>query len=160
MRYNHRDNGLKQAFGIVRKYDPATYARMTNDHSWYVTSDPTEFPQSDGAYGTTYSSANPDMMGKAVTGLNYDQIAQGASAMDINPFDFIATILVHEYTHAHQSYDTIGSADKAEPPAFRAGSAFAAKLPAPDGPTIKAMSDDTLKNLHKVPGYNHGGMEL
>ena len=150
MRYLPDDKVLVRALATVKKYDSATYARMDSDKQWVVTSDMSALPpvvQNDllgtTAFGTTYPVGNvgADI---AVTFLNTEYIDEWADHYSVDRNYFAAAVLVHEYRHAHQ---TTRDARKAEPPAFAAGSAFAAKLPNPSGAMIKALSDETEKDF-------------
>jgi hypothetical protein len=152
MRYPDNDTRVRDALAVVRKYDPATYQRMDNDASWVLTSELSVLPEpvqndllGSTAFGTTYpvGSINPDI---AVTFLNCDYVEEWADDYSVDRDYFAAAILVHEFRHTHQR--TL-DATVAEPPAFAAGSAFAAKLPNPSGARIKNLSDETVRQFQR-----------
>lgn len=155
MRYPDDDKYTASALAVVKRYDPATYSRMDNDASWVLTSELSVLPeviQEDilggsgaSAFGTTYpvGSVNPEL---AVTFLNRDYVNEWADDYSVDRTYFAAAVLVHEFRHAHQKA-LDGSV--AEPPAFAAGSAFAALLPNPSGARIKNLSDETVKRFER-----------
>jgi hypothetical protein len=148
MHYDPNDSFLTAAFNVVKEYDPRTYARMARDDSWYVVS-----MSGDYGYGETLSSANPELHGNAGTRINPATIKRKSKRLDIHPTMFAAAVLVHEYRHAHQPIAVVVNTDKAESQAFHAGSAFAEKLPSPDGLVIRAISDQTLATMDSNPHY-------
>jgi|SRR5579859_2220110 len=160
MHYNTQDAFLRAGFDLVRQYDPETYERMTRD-KWLVSTDFDEIfglardvnsgqRLSDdfgawftvqAAYGATVSDANPTVVApEPLVYINRDSIERWASKAGVNPAAVTASTLVHEYEHTHES-------DMDETAAFRAGSAFAAKLPGRDGVEIKRMSDTVMASL-------------
>ena len=153
MQFDHSDKLLTDAFAIIAKYDPALFARMSAD-DWRVSTDYGEaFPdaregvlgmmdyfQAMSAFGAT-TQANKAADGTPEVWINADDTQRWASHNDVPSELFVADVLAHEYKHTHQ---TGPAGESAEIPAFRAGSAFAANLPAPYGRQIKRLSDQTL----------------
>ena len=158
MRYDKSDALLANAFKVIARYDPKLYERMSAD-GWSVSTDygaafsepaiwtPRFMRTAANAFGTTlseddraYFAGNQGgYVGPAEVFLNTQGIREWATGNDVPVELFAADVLAHEYRHIHQP-----SFGDNEPPAFRAGSAFATKLPAPYGSKIKRMSDETL----------------
>lgn len=158
MRYDRSDALLANAFKVIARYDAALYERMSAD-DWSVSTDygaafsepvvwtPRFMDTAAHAYGTTlaeddraYWAGQPGgYVGPAEVFINASDVQAWATDNDVPIELFAADVLAHEYRHIHQP--TQGNN---EPPAFRAGSAFAAKLPEPYSSKMKALSDATL----------------
>jgi hypothetical protein len=153
MRYDSMDSALVSAFKIVGTYDPATLARMRADKRWIVTSDMSQFPDRDGGnLGVTYSDVANETR-TAITGVNYDAVNEQAEAISVEPIDLLAAVLVHEYAHAHQTAQQVSKLSTSEVPAFKVGTAFARKLPEPDGPLIARLSEKTCEHMTQDSAY-------
>jgi hypothetical protein len=164
MEYDKSDHFLRAAFAYVQRYDPATYAKMENSN-WHVATDVrAAFPETwreqlsgfesamslSNSFGTTLNSETARMDGINIvtseTFVNLDAVRGWAEGNDVNPAEFGATVLVHEFqhiaNHSRGQMDTRGEVD-----ASLAGSAFAAKLPGRDGQAIKALSDSHARAI-------------
>lgn len=153
MEYNRSDKLLTAAFNVVRKYDPALYARMSADE-WRVATDyetafanddqmfyPWSYAKAMSAFGTTLSRSDRSG-GTPEVFINPRGIIGWSQYNDVPTALFAGDVLAHEYRHIHQPASGDGATNELS--AFRAGSAFATKLPAPYGAKIKALSDETL----------------
>jgi hypothetical protein len=142
------------AMDVIRNADPAMYAKM-NASPWTVHMIRTGREDSvtdiaidygaplaqalvdrlNGAYGVT--SPGGEGMPQHVTFLNVHAIEYEARRLRVPCADFLADVLVHEFTH--------DDGGQGEPEAYAAGTAFARKLPASDAPIAK-LSEDILKD--------------
>lgn len=144
---------VSDALDVISVTDPRLYARMTKA-DWTITTDGASilhyFKPSwrneirdvmDGwsgvqAYGLTISDRDRNTpTDHPASWINTRGCTDRAYALGVTPEHFTAMILAHEFAHIHDP------AGHTEAHAYRAGSKFAAKIPAPDGPTIKSYSD-------------------
>jgi hypothetical protein len=151
MRFDSSDKMLSAGFDVIRQYDPQLYADMVRC-DWYVSTDirsvmgdrdidsfePLYVLMS--AYGWTLPRAEYGETPSVF--INAPDILDWAQKHGVPVAMFAADVLTHEYRHVTDDPDS-GTDD--EPSAFKAGSAFATKLPAPYGKRIKALSDKTLR---------------
>lgn len=150
---------MQPALDIIKRTDPSTYARMQASHwpvcvadgpddiEWVARTEWAEYvtllqelPSSYGA--TAMDDPNfppPPAATKHATFLNRPNIEMKAEDMRVPVADFLADVLVHEFTH---------NQGQKEPAAFEAGTRFARKLPASDAP-IAQLSQDTLQYLQE-----------
>lgn len=151
MRYDHNDSAVVAALGVVRQYDPETYARM-QAAEWHVSTDPlSELFMPEFSYGmiadgpsmflndgTTLPREAGDVGNPyGMTWLNSWGVGMSAARSGVSATFYMAAVLVHEFRHVYTKGHN-------EPEAFKAGSAFAALLPSPDGEIIKRDSDEIL----------------
>ena len=150
MQFDPTDKLLTDAFAVIAKYDPALYARMATD-DWRVSTDLMsaltwpglnlgDFYGAMGSYGSTLTRKTTGETPSVF--INPDVITEWSRPNRVPVALFAADIIVHEYRHVT---DNEGPDGNDEPPAFRASSAWAVKLPAPYGARIKALSDKTLR---------------
>lgn len=153
MQFDTGNAFISDALSVVRRYDPALYARMVAD-DWRVTTDADtyinwasitftmgDYESMATAYGATLGEPHRQ------TWLNRPMIRDWAYEHGIPVSDFAASVLVHEYRHIHQSIEPyIGADAPDEIPAFEASSAFARKLPSYDV-VIAALSDEHLREM-------------
>ena len=139
MNYDPGDGLLAAAFAAVRQYDPATYARMEAS-TWHLSRDPFDLsvdfamqalvsPAEQGAEMVTVPDTQPGFP-VPITWVNVGTLLRDANAMGVQTTLLAAADLVHEFAHLH-------AVKSNEQEAFQAGSRFAARLPAPDGPVIQ-----------------------
>lgn len=146
MEYDRSDSFLSAGFTVVKQYDPATYARMESAH-WKVSR--MEFfvqLESNNAFGATASVGNTDKT--AQTQINADAITEWARRHGVHVAMFTADVLVHEFRHTRQPANVDDSAE-IEIPAFGAGTAFANRLPRPDGPKLARLGARTLRDIER-----------
>jgi hypothetical protein len=148
MHYNTSDSFLTAAFAVVKEYDPATYRRMANDNAWNV-----GIKNHISGYGVTLSDRANPAIGFAITYLNYRAINEWSENYNVHVALFAASVLVHEYRHAHQARAVVQDTELSESQAFHASSAFASKLPGREGLVIKELSDRTLADVASDPAY-------
>lgn len=142
---------LTTGFEIIRRYDPALYAKMLRS-DWQVSTSmnvmslmtPNSVWLASQAYGTTetnlsWRSGIPGLPPESY--INMRPITRQAHEWGIPPEYFLAAVLAHEFRHTTQDGNE-GAATEA--PAFAAGSEFAAKLPVAYGGPIIELSDNTI----------------
>ena len=144
------DQFIQDALDVVRRYDHALYRRMIAD-DWRVTTDAYAYLLCVPRDPTPDRDAMPYSWGMTlsepirITWLNAEAITVGAKKFGIAVPYFAADVMVHEYRHVHQGAWDVSHT---EAPAYRAGSAFADKLPLPAGAILRQMSDDTYTHLY------------
>jgi hypothetical protein len=138
---------LQPAFAVIRQYDPATYARMRAS-DWQVTTNPDDVPAWV-AQGCDESFGVTETLGRhPLTLINPDNVAEWSDERCQDARWFMADVLVHEFVHTTQ---TGLNSPAQEIPAFRAGAAFARKLPPEYGREIVQESDaDMVEETEKV----------
>lgn len=159
---NSQDSAtVRAAFAVIKRYDPATYDRMRSE-SWYISSDRAELlrvtddadirdslaTSFDTAFAITLSDINPALdLARPYVALNARALAEGARDVGTDLVTYLAYILVHEFVHLHaRTADPVIE----EPPAYRAGSEFALKLPNRlVGRRIYTVSQDTLRHVYR-----------
>jgi hypothetical protein len=133
------------AMQVIKDHDPDLYRRISNDE-WNVCvittgNEPGIPPGWDGyelllelshAFGAT------DRRGHAPTWLNRPAIEEKAQEMGVPVKDFLADVLVHEYTH-HDEDLILGHSTEAS--AFAAGTQFARRLGAADLPIVRLSAE-------------------
>lgn len=158
--YDHHDKALRDAFAVIRRYDPGTYARMAAS-DWRVSTHMRRaFPGigADGYFemwlasmsGTTAQTMSRRCNGyQGVTGaiagatwFTAEAAEEAASYMRVPAAYLAASILVHEFAHYDQPCGR--PAIVQETPAYAAGAAFARLLPAPYGEQIARAQEDQL----------------
>lgn len=166
MRYATQDKFLADAFAVVRKVDPDTYARIKADNTLWTTSpiamrdravrDGLDFGEvtvqtidaMHSAFGWTLSDRdeNPELRVKSpLVFINDQAIKYLAPEKGIDPVKLAASVIVHEFYHVHQ-------ADTAEQPAYAAQIAFAHKMGGDQGERIARAQAQTARHVATFQG--------
>lgn len=138
MQFDKNDALLVDAFEIVRQNDPATYQKMV-DSNWVVSEDVRKaFPHDNLWMGAVQDATVTTSFGATLAKRDIPTAPADetwiipwmneawAEQNDADEATFVATVLVHEYTHTLPT-------GNGEAGASEAGFQFSAKLPGRDG---------------------------
>lgn len=161
------DDNTRDSFNVIKHYDPELYAKMVAASKWRVIGD-VEPDKAGRGYGVTgvIKSVGQEITdgldvhaGDALTEIDVDQINEASTRYGVNPVNFLADVLVHEFAHTPDGGQSTQDDNKMtvpelESPAFTAGTAFAKKMGGFDGALMAKLSESTRKAVDKQGGYN------
>lgn len=132
---------LRPAFRVVQAADPDLAARMLADREWQLSGQmqPSLIGAGYGVTGYLCETCPP------VTQLDPLSITWTALSLGVDPANFAAVVLAHEYAHVSQGH--VEDTPEVEAPAYAAGSGLAGKIPGPDGPVLRRFSEDSFREL-------------
>lgn len=124
------------AMAVIRRYDLRTYAEITADDGWDVSTGYVAGNDNDAVTHVGYAGV-PLPRDKRGTILDKDALSEDAAVLDVPVTDYTASVLVHEFQHHSDGLDT-------EVTAYQASVRFDRKLP----PGDRGMLASDLEELH------------